>query len=199
MISITILRAFRCETCLRRLLQAAAFVAFAMLLQGCAERRTHAYPWATASAAKPVLPKPIVPPVNNLPLLDDAPDLRWDFPPPPSKLVVVRQPARPRTAVASATDPVATGKPDPLSFEPQLSPTEIAAAQQQWNDSLGIAQKNLTNARRRRLNPMQTDLASKVDSFTQESKNAARDGDWNRAKNLAKKAQVLSEELADSL
>jgi hypothetical protein len=199
MTSITKLRAFRRETCRRRLLHAATFVAFAMLLQGCAERRTHAYPWASASAAKPVLRRPIVPPVGNLPSLDDAPDLHWDFPPPPSRLVVVRQPARPRTAAASATDPAATSKPDPLSFEPQLSPTEIAAAQQQWNDSLGVAQKNLTNARRRRLNPTQTDLASKVDSFTQESKNAAREGDWNRAKNLAKKAQVLSEELMDSL
>ena len=199
MTSNTILRAFRCETRQRRLIQAATVVAFAMLLQGCAERRTHAYPWATASAAKPVLRKPIVPPANNLPLLDDAPDLRWDFPPPPSKLVVVRQPARPRSAVASATDPVTTGKPDPLSFEPQLSATEIAAAQQQWNDSLGIAQRNLANARRRRLNSTQADLAFKVDSFTQESKNAAHEGDWNRAKNLAKKAQVLSEELLDSL
>ena len=199
MTSITILRVFHCETCQRRLFQAATVVAFAMLLQGCAERRTHTYPWATASAAKPVLRKPIVPPVNNLPFLDDAPDLHWDFPPPPSRLVVVRQPARPRTAAPSATDTVATDKPDPLSFEPQLSATEIAAAQQQWNDNLGVAQKNLTNARRRRLNAMQTDLASKVDSFTQESRNAAREGDWNRAKNLAKKAQVLSEELMDSL
>ncbi len=118
MTSITILRAFRCETCQRRLFQAATVVAFAMLLQGCAERRAHAYPWATASAAKPVLRKPIVPPVNNLPLLDDAPDLHWDFPPLPSKLVGVRQPARPRTAVASATDPVAAGKPDQLSKSP---------------------------------------------------------------------------------
>jgi hypothetical protein len=38
-----------------------------------------------------------------------------------------------------------------------------------------------------------------VNSFLQESRGAAKDGDWTRAKNLAKKAQVLSEELADSL
>jgi len=42
-------------------------------------------------------------------------------------------------------------------------------------------------------------LTSKVSSFLQESKLAARDGDWTRARNLAKKARVLSEELAASL
>jgi hypothetical protein len=82
---------------------------------------------------------------------------------------------------------------------PQLSEQEIAVAQQQMNESVAIAQKNLSTAKGHRLNPTQSDLASKVNSFLQESKDAVREGDWTRARNLAKKAQVLSEELAQSL
>ena len=82
---------------------------------------------------------------------------------------------------------------------PQLSQQETAAAQQQMNDSIAAAQRNLVSAKNHRLNSLQTDLASKVNSFLEESRIAAKEGDWTRAKNLAKKAQVLSEELAQSL
>ena len=82
---------------------------------------------------------------------------------------------------------------------PQLSDREIADAQQQMNQSITVAQRNLANAKTRQLNATQIDLAAKVNSFLDESKSAVRDGDWTRAKNLAKKAQVLSEELAQSL
>jgi hypothetical protein len=84
-------------------------------------------------------------------------------------------------------------------LEPELSAQEVAAAQQQINDSVMIARRNLDAAKGRSLNPTQADLTSKVSSFLQESKLAARDGDWTRARNLAKKARVLSEELAASL
>jgi hypothetical protein len=38
-----------------------------------------------------------------------------------------------------------------------------------------------------------------VRSFISDAREAGRAGDWARARDLAKKAQVLSEELADSL
>ena len=87
--------------------------------------------------------------------------------------------------------------PAPL-LEPQLTPQEVASAQQQLNESVAIVQKNLDVAKGRPLNPTQADLSSKVTSFLLESKQAVHDGDWTRARNLAKKAQVLSEELAAS-
>jgi len=90
-------------------------------------------------------------------------------------------------------------KPAAPSLEPELSPQEIAAAQQQLNQSTAVAQKNLDAAKGRSLNPTQADLTSKVTAFLQESKQAVREGDWTRAKNLAKKAEVLSQELAASL
>jgi len=82
---------------------------------------------------------------------------------------------------------------------PQLSEQEVSAAQQQMNESIAVAQRNLANAKNHQLNATQSDLASKVNSFLDESKTAVKDGDWTRAKNLAKKAEVLSQELAPSL
>jgi hypothetical protein len=46
---------------------------------------------------------------------------------------------------------------------------------------------------------MQADLASKARGFVSDARDAARAGDWDRARSLAKKAQILSQELLDSL
>jgi hypothetical protein len=82
---------------------------------------------------------------------------------------------------------------------PELTAEEAKAAKQQTGQSLGIAERNLEATRGRNLNAAQTDLASKVRSFVSEARDAARVSDWVRARDLAKKAQVLSEELAKSL
>ena len=176
----------------------AAVAAAALLAQGCAERTPRAFPWATAIYVRPHLPE-AAPGYKSPSLEEPAPDLPWDFAPPPAGLVATRQPARPHVAVQPAPEPAETVKTDAPSLAPQLSEQEIAAAQQQMNESIAVAQRNLANAKNRQLNATQNDLASKVNSFIDDSKSAVKDGDWTRARNLAKKAQVLSEELAQSL
>lgn len=178
----------------------AGVVALVLFLQGCAERRPHAaIPWATMTAVRPRIP--VLAPGYVSPSLDeDAPDLRWEGAPPALNLVVTKPPARPHTSSAAPVPETnASSKPDPLSLVPQLSAQEVAAAQQQMNESISGAQNRLSAAKVRHLNATQTDLVSKINSFIAESQEAARGGDWNRAKNLAKKAQVLGEELAGSL
>jgi outer membrane murein-binding lipoprotein Lpp len=178
----------------------AALATVTLFSTGCVEKQPRAYPWATAIHVRPRMPIP-APGYTPSPLADEsAPDLPWDFSAPPAIPVGTRQPARPRTA-STQPAPEAAGpvKTDAPLLAPQLSEPEIAAAQQQMNDSIATSQRNLSAAKSRRLNAAQTDLASKVNSFMEDSKAAAKDGDWTRAKNLAKKAQVLSEELAGSL
>ena len=82
---------------------------------------------------------------------------------------------------------------------PQLTPQESAVAQRQTNQSLGIAEKNLEYARGKNLNAAQADLVSKIRGFVKDAREAAQITDWSRARSLAQKAQVLSEELASSL
>jgi len=166
----------------------------AVFLPGCAEKQVKVRPWAASINVRPNIPVP-APGYQPHYLDDSAPDLPWDFPPPPSSLNVTRQPARPRVPAQQPSEAIESRQPTAPSLAPELSPQEIAAAQSQMNESVAVAQKNLDATRGRTLNANQSDLASKVASFLQESKDAARDGDWTRARNLAKKAQVLSEEL----
>jgi hypothetical protein len=179
----------------------AGLFAAALLLPGCAEKKINApRPWQAAVNVRPILPAPVPAPADRTAAAEEsAPDLPWDFVPPASNLSVPRQPVRPRVSVQQPAEAGDVQKPAAPSLAPQLSEQEIAAAQSQMSDSVAIAQKNLDAAKGRTLNPTQTDLASKVTSFLQESKDAVREGDWTRARNLAKKAQLLSEELAASL
>jgi hypothetical protein len=82
---------------------------------------------------------------------------------------------------------------------PELTAQESTTFQRQTNQSLSSAERNLAAANGKSLNAVQADLASKVRGFIADAREAARTGDWARARNLAKKAQALSEELAGSL
>jgi hypothetical protein len=175
------------------------FLAAAILTAGCAQGKARVRPWATAMTVRPHLPA-AVPGYTPEPPEFSAPDLPWDFPPPPSPLTVVHQPPRPRVPMTQAPSESPEGrKAAAPSLAPLLSTQEVAEAQRQMNESAAAAQRHLDAAKGRSLNAGQNDLVSKVTSFLEESKGAAREGDWTRARNLAKKAQVLAEELAATL
>ncbi len=162
-------------------------------------RRRPEIPWDTAVQVKPVTLQHTA--EANGVSEDPLPELRFELPPFPGRLIPVRTaPPRPRTSAPPTTttgnDAEKSGAP---TIAPQLTPQEFAAAQQQTNESLGIAEKNLGAARGRKLSAAQTDLVSKIRGFIKDAREAAQITDWSRARSLAKKAQVLSEELASSL
>jgi hypothetical protein len=185
---------------LRPLLSGMIFLSCAsFLLSGCSARKRPSIPWATAVQVRPT--PQAHPALTSAALEDGAPELRIAFPPFPIHLIPVRT-APPRPHVSGP--PAAGAETDAEKLEApmiatQLSPQETAAAQQETNQSLTIADKNLASTRGKRLNAAQTDLASKIRGFLKDAREAAQMGDWSRARSLAKKAQVLSEELAGSL
>ncbi len=130
---------------------------------------------------------------------DEVPVLRIELPAFPPRLVSMRSaPPPPRPQVA-APPPSTAGsdveKSEAPAITPQLTPQETAMAQQQTNQSLGIAEKNLASVRGKSLNAAQSDLVSKIRGFIKDARDAAQAGDWSRARSLAKKAEVLSVEL----
>ena len=146
--------------------------------------------------------RPLPPEVQQIQLdaSDIIPDLQLDLAPLPSTLIVARSaPARPRERAAAAPQNEAPAKTDVPQLAPQLGAAETSAAQQQTSQSLEIAQRNIGASEGKTLNAAQQDLASKVRIFISEAQDAARTGDWIRARNAAKKAEVLSQELAGSL
>jgi len=162
-------------------------------------RKRPAILWATEVQVKPVT-QPRTAEVSSVP--DDLlPELQLELPPFPDHLISVRSaPPRPRVS----TPPTAATGNDAEKLEApmialQVTPQESAVARQQTKQSLGIAEKNLESARGKSLNAAQSDLVSKITGFIKDAREAAQIADWSRARSLAKKAQVLSEELAGSL
>ena len=127
-----------------------------------------------------------------------APELQMDLPPFPNHLMTARS-APPRPHVSTPSSGVAGTEAEKLEapmIAPQLSAQETAAAKQETNQSLNIADKNLSRTSGKGLSAAQADLVSKIKGFQKDAREAAQAGDWSHARSLAKKAQVLSEELA---
>ncbi len=170
-----------------------------LILEGCSVRRRPDIPWATAVMVRPVAQARIA--EGNDTSDDPLPELRFELPAVPGRLIGLRPvPPRPRgSAPSNATTGSDAEKSDAPTIAPQLTPQESAVAQQQTNESLNIAERNLGAVRGKTLSAAQTDLVSKIRGFINDARAAAQITDWSRARSLAKKAQVLSEELASSL
>ena len=178
----------------------ASSCALLLLLGGCAEHKVKAkpFPWSTFAYARPLAPSasPDHFDASDNPLGDET----LDVAPPPSALAIPRSvPSRPRLPVGNPPPSDVASKPEVPQIAPQLTAAETSAAQQQTGQSLSIAERNIASADGKTLNATQQDLASKVRSFMAEARDAANSGDWTRARNAAKKAEVLSQELASSL
>jgi hypothetical protein len=162
---------------------------------GCSVQKRPKVAWSTA-----ILVRPTVPPAGTRSASlsdDDAPDLVIPLVPP--RFVSVRSaPPRPRVAPSPSTGTEGSKAEAPL-LAPRLTPEEATIAQQHANLSIQEAEKNLEKTRGRTLNATQADVASKVRGFLGDAREAARVGDLERAQNLARKAQVLSEELVGLL
>lgn len=172
------------------------FAAAALLASGCAARRAPAIPWSTAVLVRPVVPPPASPAKVDA---DPVPDLRMEIPPPPPPLAARSVPARPRSITAAAPGTDHPDKLQPPQIVPELSSGELNALREETEASLAVAERNLAAASGRSLNSAQMDLVSKIRSFISDAREAARSGDWDRASSVAKKAEVLSQELGGSL
>lgn len=163
---------------------------------GCFTKRPPAKP---AFTQFPPFAHPVIP-VATGPGLGTPPDLSTEVPEAPAELAVAPSaPARPHITVPPVVEPSRSEKaPEPV-IAPELTTAEVSEAQAETQRNLDLMEKNLTIAWGRKLNAAQQDLISKVRSFAENAKEAGRGGDWVRAKNLSKKAEVLSEELAASL
>jgi hypothetical protein len=174
------------------------FVFAGGVLSGCSMRKQPGIQWATVTKVKPVTQARAA--ANSV--QDPLPELRFELPPFPGTLTTIRN-APPRARNNGTPPPSAQGhegeKLGAPVIAPQLTPQESAVAQQQTNQSLGIAEKNLGFVRGKKLNSAQSDLISKITGFIKDAREAVQIADWSRARGMAKKAQVLSEELASSL
>ena len=173
-----------------------------LIISGCAERKKPAVSWVGAGLSRPVVPATVTAPKPR-PLPDESvdpvPELQLEVPPPPPLLAIHTSPARPHVAPTPVAENNGENKPEAPVIAPQMSAAEASAARQQMTSSINEAERNLARSQGKALNANQSDLAAKIKQFIGDAQSASREGDWTRARSLATKAQVLSEELASSL
>jgi hypothetical protein len=134
-----------------------------------------------------------------VPAGDIAPDFRIEPPSSLGKLVAVRpMPVAPRSRTQNSGPADNSTGSKPSLLVPELSPGEAAAAKMQFSQNVAMAERNLAATHGKSLTPAQLDTISKINGFLTEAREAAGEGDWARARNLAKKAQILSEDLVGS-
>jgi hypothetical protein len=162
---------------------------------GCASQRRPKFRNANLALAHPIVPTAV--PDNSA---ATVPDLDSNVAPMPPSLTVVRVvPARPRVVPPPNSAPTSTAKPPEPIMTPELSTEELSTAKGETQQNLSVTDRNLALTKGKRLSSSQNDLASQVRGFADSARDAVRDGDWSRARDLAKKAAVLSQELAGSL
>jgi hypothetical protein len=160
---------------------------------GCDTRKPQAKPPANFIAVvHPVIP------AETARDLEAPPDLSEEAPAAPELGLSRVQPARPHVTPAPAPEPAAEKHVEP-TIAPEVSTEEMIAAKSETQHDLDLAEHNLTMTQGKHLNATQQDLASKIRGFADNAREAMRVGDWVKAKNFSKKAEVLSEQLAASL
>jgi outer membrane biosynthesis protein TonB len=166
-------------------------------IAGCQHNYVRATPPSVAAPPPAVrtLPPPEIPtpmpeprPVPPLRPLPSPPEI--EVPAPPVARSPLPAPAEPPPARPKGTAPV---------ISPQMSPSDLAEARRQTNADISVSERNLRRAYGRTLDAAQRDLADKVRGFLGQSHDAIAANDWVRARNLAQKARILSDELSKSL
>jgi hypothetical protein len=165
-----------------------------MCCAGCVTQKPPSTHYAPLAFTHPILPPPI--PATSV---GPAPDIALDFDPPPKLVVPRNSPPRPRVVQTAPAEPIVAEKPADPVIVPDLSTEQMNTAKSETEHSLEIAEWNLSQTRGKKLSSAQEDVASKIRGFMDTAKDAIKNSDWGRAKNLAKKAEVLSHELVANL
>jgi hypothetical protein len=162
---------------------------------GCASQRRPKFRIADAAFARPIMPMENSS-VDGKPSAPEIPATTVVVP----ELSVVRTlPTRPHVPQPANPQPARTGKAADPVIAPELSSEELSVAKGDTQRSFDTVDRNLALAQTKRLNSAQADLVSQIRGFEQSARDASREGDWSRARNLAKKAEVLSQELVGNL
>jgi hypothetical protein len=167
--------------------------ACAVCVCGCYTQRAPAKPVVSFVAAV----KPVIPPAPSMEL-EAAPEVPVEVLPTAPQIGPSRfQPAKPHVATPPQ-EHLAGDKKNDLTIAPEVPTEELQAAQAETRHNLDMVEKNLALAQGKNLNAMQQDIASKVRGFAESAREAMRNRDWMRARNLSSKAEALAEQLVGS-
>ncbi|HWY09254.1 MAG TPA: hypothetical protein VNY24_20505 [Candidatus Acidoferrales bacterium] len=164
--------------------------ACALVCAGCVPKKRPDFPVNQLAMNHPIVPQPLD--VS----LTDPPDIPFEVDLVPRLVVPRGTPARPRVAAAPVPGPAPAEKPPEPIIAPELSNEQLSEAKLETQQSLIVAERNLSLTQGRALDAAQQDLVSKIRGFVDSAREAMKENDWQRARSQAKKAEVLSKEFA---
>ncbi len=132
-----------------------------------------------AAPSKPTKPKNKSGHASKAKKQHDKPPTEADKPSAPPKVVVKD---------GGATDPT-------ITISPGLNQQQASRQRQSAEELLAKADENLKKISGQDLNPTQQELVKQIQQYMEQAKTAGNTGDLTRQRNLALKAQLLSEEL----
>ena len=142
---------------------------------------------------------PVIPTTASSARVEEPPDIEVDLALPPKLNTPRAYPPKPKLAPTASAEPAVAQQPADPIIVPDLRVEQLSTAISETQHSLDIAEWNLSQTQGKKLNTAQEDVVSKIRGFMETSRDAMKTGDWQRAKNLAKKAEVLSHELVADL
>jgi hypothetical protein len=142
---------------------------------------------------------PVIPSAMNAGTMENAPDISAEVAPAPRLITPRSSPPKPRVAQVAPAEPALIEKSSEPLIAPDMTNEQLNAAKSETQHSLEIAEWNLAQTKGKKLNGAQQDVVSKIRGFMETAKDAMNESDWERAKNLSKKAEVLSHELVADL
>jgi len=104
-------------------------------------------------------------------------------------------PANDTTTTASLRPPGNPGDAAALALGPDVTSAEAARDRQSTNQELDATEKDLKRLDGRSLNSDEQAMLTQIKAYINQSRKALTDGDYERASNLAKKAQLLTDDL----
>jgi hypothetical protein len=177
------------------------------LAAGCSSCRLHKSKPVRVFVPPPVKPQPAA---KEIPELPPAPDIEANAypevppvatgasmpaagPPPPAP----RRPAPPRAAVPPQPPPVAEPAPAP-KLGPLFTPEQLREYNRSIEESLDRVKKVLATVAGRSLNPELTSILNRIQTFQKQAEQA-RESDLVTAVNLARRADLLAQDLIKRL
>ena len=147
-----------------------------------------------APVPKPPNPEPEVPPPELKPSEPQPPAL---FPQPPPELPPPPSQKRPSPLGPRAPAPAAQPSPAPApQLRPMLSSAQRRELERTINERIGRARGVLKSLQGKRLAREQADIVNQIRTFIEQAEEARRT-DLLRANNLAERAEVLANDLAN--
>lgn len=180
-----------------------------MFSSACKKKKPKLPPAATAPTVtvpvlQPTLPPPVVtPPPEPAPSTTTTTTTPTPEPKPKPKHHTVHKPkpAVPATPPPAATQPTkgnpatpGSGSNDAMTISPDIPKNEVDSQKRATEQMLQNAEANL-RAVNRQLSDGEQGMVRQIRNYITQSRLATQDGDLERARNLAVKAQLLSGEL----